>query len=157
MNHRPAKHSVAFRVFAVTWLFVWLMAQTLCVHHCASFTFAKTGGSECCAKRASDSSKAPTGTTSIPCGGLKSAKLESNPSLLSGAAAMLPPASPVVVFTLPIAPTTLSLLNIFAVFPERILCSFLKCPWVLRFGATPHPRGPDRLAARFHISFCSRR
>ena len=105
MNRRPAKLSVASRVFAVAWLFVWLTAQTLCVHHCAALSFAKqNGGSECCAKKSSDTSKAPTGTGSISCGGLKTVKLETKTGLSEVAVVMLPPSLPVFVLTLPEIP-----------------------------------------------------
>ena len=104
MNHRPAKLPVASRVFAVAWLFVWLTAQTLCVHHCASLTFAKNSDSACCAKKSSDPSKAPTGTGSISCGGLKTVKLETKTGLSEVAVVMLPPSLPVFVLTLPEIP-----------------------------------------------------
>ena len=65
--------SLAGRVFAVAWLFVWLTAQTLCVHHCASLAVAKSNGGGCCAKKAP---KAATDSGDFPCSSLKTVKLE---------------------------------------------------------------------------------
>lgn len=105
MSRHRLQFPAVFRVFAVAWLFVWLTAQTLCVHHCAALSFAKQiGGSECCAKKPSDSSKAPVGSGSISCGGLKTVKFEAKTGLSEVAAVIHPPILPVFVLTLPEVP-----------------------------------------------------
>lgn len=73
-------HSPVFRFTAAVAMLVWLIGQTLCLHHCAQLTFAK-GMNSCCAKKENGSRPSSQEKDKLPCGSLKLAKLESKPSL----------------------------------------------------------------------------
>lgn len=102
MNHRHTKLPVIARVFAAAWLLVWLTAQTICVHHCASMAFAQgkaAGG--CCAKKSSDSAKGSSSSGAVVCGGLKTVKLESKTELSVSAAVVVTTVKLVLTLPLP--------------------------------------------------------
>ncbi len=82
----PRRHSsLAFRLTAVVAMLVWLVGQTLCLHHCAQRTVA-SGGRGCCAKKLAEktqgSSRSPADGGNFTCGSLKLAKLETGTASL---------------------------------------------------------------------------
>lgn len=89
--------SLAGRVFAVAWLAVWLTAQTLCVHHCASLALAKSNGGGCCAKK--DTKAADSNL--FPCSDLKIVKLEAKTVMADFTPVVLVPLQPDFVLPLP--------------------------------------------------------
>ena len=93
--------SLAGRVFAVAWLAVWLTAQTLCVHHCASLTLGKSNGGGCCAKKAPDAPKKAVDGSFSPCSGLKTVKLEAKAVMADFTPVVLVPFQPDFVLPLP--------------------------------------------------------
>lgn len=93
--------SFAGRVFALAWLSVWLMAQTLCVHHCASLALAKGGGGECCAKKGSGAAKKAADSKFFPCSDLKTVKLEPKAVMADFTPVVLVPFQPDFILPLP--------------------------------------------------------
>ncbi len=142
MDYRPTKLAAAARMFAVAWLFVWLAAQTMCVHQCAALTFGKNGGRECCAKKSSDSPKAAGGGGSAFCVGLKSVKFESKTGMSGVSAVMLPPSLPVFVLTLPYLPADSALADHVRALPRA---DFVFRPEV-SLGAALRSHAPPALA-----------
>ena len=99
MKLAALRFSLVGRVFAVAWLSVWLTAQTLCVHHCASLALAKSDDGGCCAKKAPDAAKKGADNSFFPCTGLKTVKLEAKAVMADFAPVVLD--QPNFVFALP--------------------------------------------------------
>lgn len=101
MKLAALRPSLAGRVFAVAWLSVWLTAQTLCVHHCASLALGKSNGGGCCANKAPEAAKKAADSSFFPCSGLKTVKLEAKAVMADFAPVVLLPFQPDFVLALP--------------------------------------------------------
>lgn len=134
--------SLAGRVFAVAWLFVWLTAQTLCVHHCASLALAKSDGGGCCSKKASDAAKKGADSSFFPCSSLKTVKLEAKAIMADFAPIVLDPFQPNFVLALPATKLNSS--------PAHYVCSLPRADFVFRpevsLGAALRSLAPPVLA-----------
>lgn len=110
--------SLAGRVFAVAWLAVWLTAQTLCVHHCASLALAKSNGGGCCAKKDTNAAKKAADSNFFPCSDLKTVKLEAKAVMADFTPVVLVQFQPDFVLPLPATNLDSSLANYVRALPR---------------------------------------
>lgn len=76
-----------------------MIAQGLCVRHCAVSDHATSTGTSCCAGKSHASSDIPADRGSTSCGGLKAVQFDSKTGMDGGLVATVAPA--VVLFVLP--------------------------------------------------------